>query len=67
VCLSKEEWCICFLRNARHPNFYFIFPKVGSQMMCHNLMKLWHISQNDRSDEIVTYHLGINFWVKNLG
>jgi hypothetical protein len=41
------------------PNFFF-------QMMCHNLMKLWHIFQNDRSHEIVTHHLGTNFWKKIL-
>jgi hypothetical protein len=34
------------------------FSKVGSQMMCHNPMRLWHIYQNDRSHEIVTHHLG---------
>jgi len=36
------------------PNFFF--PKVGSQMMCHNPIRLWHISQNDKSHEIVTHH-----------
>jgi hypothetical protein len=33
-------------------------------MMCHNLIKLWHIFQNDKSHEIVTNHLGTNFWKK---
>jgi len=43
-------------RNAKHPKFFF--PKVGSQMMCHNPMRLWHIFQNDRSHEVLTHHLG---------
>jgi hypothetical protein len=43
------------------------FPKVGSQTMCYNPMRLWHIFQNDKSHEIVTHHLGNNFWKKYLG
>jgi hypothetical protein len=46
------------------PNFY---PQKWFPMMCHHLMKWWHIFQNDKSHEIVTHHLGTKFWEKNLG
>jgi len=36
-------------------------------MMCQNLMRFRHISQNDRSHEIVTDHLGTKFWRKFMG
>jgi hypothetical protein len=56
-----------YISYGKCSTFQIFIPKSDSQMMCHHLMKWWHISQNDKSHEIVTHHLGTKFWEKNLG
>jgi len=46
-------------RNARH--FSTFFSKFESNLMCHNLMRLWYTFQNDRSHRIVTHQVEIKF------
>jgi hypothetical protein len=41
-----------------------LFLEFGSNMMCHNPMKFWYTSQNDRSHGIVTHQIETKFWKK---
>jgi hypothetical protein len=43
------------------------FPEFGFNLMCHNLMRLWHIFQNNRFHRIVTHQVGTKFWKKVFG
>jgi len=42
--------------------YIYFFSEFGSNLMYHNLMRLWHIFQNYRSHTIVTYHVEIKFF-----
>jgi hypothetical protein len=67
IALIKKHVFLTCLKNGKCSSSQLFIPKSGSQMMCHHPMRWWHISQNDKSHEIVTHHLRIKFWEKNLG
>jgi hypothetical protein len=50
-----------FITKGEMRDILLLFLGFGSNLMCHNFMRLWHIFQNDRSHEIVTHQVGIKF------
>jgi hypothetical protein len=55
------EYIDLFIIYGKCSTFQIFISKSASQMMCHHLMKWWHIFQNDRSYEIVTLIWELNF------
>jgi hypothetical protein len=52
-------------KNVRnHSIFFYFFLEFNFNLMYHNSMRLLHISQNNRSYEIVTHHIKSKFWIK---
>jgi len=41
--------------------------EFGFNLMCHNPIRLWYTSQNDRSHGIVTHQARTKFWKKVFG
>jgi hypothetical protein len=43
------------------PTLFFFFSEFNFNLMCHNPMRLWHTSQNNRSHEIMTHQVETKF------
>jgi len=70
--LKKHLWHEDFIRieSWEMLDIQTLFSRIWFQpnvSQCHNPMRLWHSSQNDRSHGIVTHQVGTKFWKKVFG